>query len=343
MRAPSASRFIIGPLADSVLLIGAPLLALGLGVAVSGTDFAVEPSGLARGGSLLTLLTSIFVSAHLFIVVFRSHANPTIFRLHPLRFTVVPCLLFLAMCTSRWVAVSVSVLATWWDVYHSSMQTFGLGRIYDMKRGNDAQAGRTLDAWLNVLLYAGPILGGATLMDHVSDFDEFEEVGSVFFTAIPAYAESHTSYLTWGVLALGAVVLIAYVVGYWRLARQGYRVSTAKVVLLVSTAACSIVTWGFNPFGVAFFVMNFFHALQYFALVWFTEKQHLTARLGLATVPWGRPLTLALFLIAGFGYGCWAELFANRVHVTMNLTMVIAIMHFWYDGFIWSVRKKQLA
>jgi hypothetical protein len=340
---PAASAFIIGPLADGAFLVFSPLLAMALGVVISGTSFATEPTGLPSGGTMLTLVGSIFVSAHLFIVLFRSHGNPAIFRLHPLRFTLVPCLLFAAMCASRWVAVSVSVLATWWDVYHSSMQTFGIGRIYDMKRGNDAEAGRSLDIWLNLLLYAGPILGGATLLDHVEDFDEFKEVGSVFFTAIPAYAESYARYLTWGVLALGVLVLASYIVGYWRLSRQGYRISVPKVALLVSTAVCSIVTWGFNPFGVAFFVMNFFHALQYFALVWFTEKEHMTAFFGLARSSLGKPVTLAIFLTVPFAYGCWAEIFATSAHVTANVTMVIAIMHFWYDGFIWSVRKKQLA
>ena len=50
--------------------------------------------------------------------------------------------------------------------------------------------------------------------------------------------------------------------------RQGYRVSMQKVWLLASTALCSIYTWGFDSFGQAFFIMNFFHAWQYFALVW---------------------------------------------------------------------------
>jgi hypothetical protein len=336
------STFIIGPLADGALLVFAPLLALALGFAVSGTFVADQPTGLPGGGTILTVATSIFVSAHLFIVLFRSHGNPAIFRLHPLRFTLVPCLLFVAMCVSRWVAVSVSVLATWWDVYHSSMQTFGLGRIYDMKQGNDAEAGRSLDAWLNLLLYVGPILAGATLLDHVEDFDEFTEVGSVFFTAIPAYAESYARYLTWAVLALGAIVITSYVVGYWRLSRQGYRISIPKVALFVSTAVCSVVSWGFNPFGVAFFVMNFFHALQYFALVWFTEKEHMVAFFGLARAPWGKAVTFVVFLTIGIAYGCWAGIFATSAHVTLNVTLVIAIMHFWYDGFIWSVRKKQL-
>jgi hypothetical protein len=57
----------------------------------------------------------------------------------------------------------VSVLATFWDVYHSALQTFGFARIYDRKAGNDPMVGRRLDWHLNQLLYAGrraPSTGG---------------------------------------------------------------------------------------------------------------------------------------------------------------------------------------
>lgn len=50
--------------------------------------------------------------------------------------------------------------------------------------------GRRLDWWLHHLLYAGPILAGVTLMDHVEDFSEFEAVGASILTSIPPAVES---------------------------------------------------------------------------------------------------------------------------------------------------------
>jgi hypothetical protein len=47
-----------------------------------------------------------------------------------------------AQLVSHWVllfAVAVTVL---WDVYHSAVQTFGFGRIYDARRGVDPEHGR---------------------------------------------------------------------------------------------------------------------------------------------------------------------------------------------------------
>ena len=49
----------------------------------------------------------------------------------------------------------------------------------------------------------------------------------------------------------------------------------------------------------------------------------------------------ALFLGIGFSYGFWAETLTDS-DLFFNVVIVISIMHFWYDGFIWSVRKKQV-
>jgi hypothetical protein len=337
------SAYIANPIYDYVFFIYSPLWALWLGIMISGTPFADEDIALGgREAPLGSILIGAFIMAHIGIVFFRSHLNREVFKQHPLRFTLVPLALFIAMSSSSWVIVGVTVLATWWDVYHSSLQTFGLGRIYDMKQGNDARVGRQLDINLNLLLYAGPILAGATLMEHVNIFSEFEDVGSVFFTSIPATVESNRRYLTWAVTMIGVPFLMYYVFAYWRLHCQGYQVSFQKVALLVSTGLCSIFTWGFNTFGEAFFIMNFFHALQYFAIVWWTEKKNLVATLGLEKSRIGKPLALAMLVIVGVGYGFWAELSDSNNSAAYNLIMVIAIMHFWYDGFIWSVRKKQV-
>ncbi len=95
-------------------------------------------------------------------VFFRSHLNPTIFKRHPFRFIAAPLLLYGAMMLSVEVMIIATVLVVFWDVYHSGLQTFGLARIYDRNCGNDPAVGRRLDYWLNHLLYAGPILGGAS-------------------------------------------------------------------------------------------------------------------------------------------------------------------------------------
>ena len=335
--------YIVSPAFDWFFFIGSPLLALGLGLLLADTPIDYNSALLDYEKSILDFLLGSFVFAHLVIVIFRSHLNRKIFNLHPLRFTLIPLVVFLCMGFSTTALVFCSVLVTFWDVYHSGMQTFGLSRIYDARVGNDWKVGRGLDIWLNIILYAGPIAAGATLMDHVEDFYEFEEIGAVFFTQIPVHAQSNASLLSWTVIVGGSLFLVYYLARYWQLYRQGYKVSPQKVALLVSTGLCSIYAWAFNPFGMAFFIMNFFHALQYFAIVWWAEKGNMTRVLGVENKSWGKLAAFGLLIGFGFGYGVWVESAdVNDSTWLYAFFLLISLMHFWYDSFVWSVAKKQV-
>ncbi|MFT5683907.1 MAG: hypothetical protein ACI8RZ_004839, partial [Myxococcota bacterium] len=211
------------------------------------------------------------------------------------------------------------------------------------RAGNDAKVGRVLDLTLNQFLYAGPIIGGLTLWDHISDFEEYDQLDAdMFLTEIPYYTMYYAHYLTLAVLLVGIPFLVFYVYRYWRLAQEGYQVSPQKVALYASTGLCSLLTWGFNSFGEAFFIMNTFHAIQYFVLVWWTERKNLTARAGLSQRSGGRLLIGAVCLLLAVSFGLWAEWVEGTDHFGVAAITTVAILHFWYDGFIWSVRRKQV-
>ena len=127
-----------------------------------------------------------------------------------------------------------------------------------------------------------------------------------------------------------------------RLAQQGYRVSPLKVYLLASTGLVSLFAWGFNSFGQAFFIMNFFHALQYFGIVWAFEQKNMTRLFGVQGMRFAKPIALVLFIAPAFAYGLWVEFLDAGIEWLWGITLVVSIMHFWYDGFVWSVRKKQV-
>lgn len=338
------SAYIVGPLYDWAFFLLPPVLALSLGIYISGSpanDVLFDWSD--QSFTATSLAMGVFIHAHLVIVFFRSHGNRGVLREHPYRFTLVPALVFTSMAVSTWLAVIGSVLATFWDVYHSGAQTFGFGRIYDAKAGNDPNEGRKRDFALNQLLYAGPIVAGATMMDHFEDFGEFEEVGSVFFTSVPAFMEGHQGYFTRGVLALGAVFMVHYLWSSFRLYQKGRSVSWQKVFLYTSTGIVSIYTWGFNTWGEAFLIMNFFHALQYFGIVWSMEKRNMRRLFRLENVRAGALLTGAVFVLIAVSYGFAVEAWGDgRSHLWWCFHVTVSLMHFWYDGFVWSVRKKQI-
>lgn len=339
----SRSRYIVGRGFDWAFFLLPPLVSLLLGALLAGTYFAEHRFWLAgkrTTGSMVLL--GVVINAHLIAVAFRSHLNAEVFLRHRVRFVLVPLAVFAAMMLSMWAVVVVAVLVVFWDVYHSALQTFGLARIYDRNAGNDPQVGRALDFGLNLLLYAGPIVAGATMLPHFGKLVIFEDVDATFFTRIPVFMAGNQRYFTWTILVAGTVYVIVYVVAYARLRAKGYRISFPKVFLLTTTGLCSIGVWGFNPWGQAFFIMNVFHAVQYLALVWWSENASLRRGLRLDRTRFGKPVALALFLGVTLAYGGWTELVRDDDRLRWSLVQVVSLMHFFYDGFIWSVRKKQV-
>jgi hypothetical protein len=331
------SRYIVSPAYDWAFFLLPPLASLLIGIDIAGTDFTERTFRVA--GQELTaaeILIGIVVQAHLVAVLWRSHANPRLRRRHPLRFFAVPAALWLAILASPKIAVAATLVATFWDVWHSGAQTFGFARMYDRNHGNPPEKGRLLDFWVNQLLYAGPILAGVTLIDHVKHFDDFRDVGVTLFATAPAFVEGHRRWLAWAVLGGGSLFLVYYVAAYLRLHLQGYRVSPLKVFLVVSTGACSIYSWGLNSWGEAFFIMNLFHAVQYLALVWHAEQRTMMRTL---RVP-RKALACGLYLAGVLAYGAAAELLDSRRRALWGVTIVVSLLHFWYDGFIWSVRQN---
>jgi hypothetical protein len=65
---------------DGVMFIGAPLLALALGIAISGTPLTDDEIVVwGNDGTVASIFIGSFIMAHLGLVVVRSHLNQQIF------------------------------------------------------------------------------------------------------------------------------------------------------------------------------------------------------------------------------------------------------------------------
>ena len=335
---------ILNPTADAILFYTTPLWCVLAFWALSDTPLWYTMAALDYEHGPLSLFAGVLTTAHLLAVVFRSHVNQTVFRQWPLRFTAIPILLFVALSVSHWFLVAAAILIVFWDVYHGAMQNFGLSRIYDAKMGNDPKAGRQLDSMINLVLYAGPILAGVMLAFHLEGFQNFSELGLYALTAVPAEVEGHAELIRWLTIGGSLCFVAFYIFSYWRLSRQGYKVSPQKVILLSSTAIASIIAWGFNPAAIAFAAMNIFHAIQYFGILYAREGKNLLTLTRLQNAPSSlKPwLVGAILLLPTCLFGFW-EFFTNPGwDMILALIFTVTIMHYWYDGFIWSVRKKQV-
>lgn len=328
-----------GPLFDALLLWGCPLAcALVVWLWLGGA--ASLPAGASETAvALLALSVSVLTFAHLIAVVPRAYLNREVFEANRLRLTIVPVLLIAALTMSPALLVTGGVLAVFWDVHHSAMQTFGLGRIYDMKAGNGALVLRRADLRLNWALYVGPIAAGASLMEHLVSLEGLRPLGWETLASLPSLAQSRLTGIA--ALALAAwLMVVGWAVWDYRAAiRQGYRLPVHKVALLGSTALVSIAAWGFAPPVAAFAIINLFHAVQYFALVWLKEGSRMSAASGrIGRLRWG---ALALFLSLCLGFGL-AYQYGRNLAWFAGLFVACSLLHFWYDSFVWSVRKKQV-
>lgn len=344
--AAAGRGFIAGRGYDSVYFILAPLLALVLVLVAGSVDWLRRP--IPIGGvdvPPIFYAVSVMTFAHLFAVVFRSHANAEIFAQHRFRFVGVPILIFVGLMASDWILATAAVLVIYWDIYHSSMQTFGLGRIYDARWGNDPLIGRRLDYWLNHVIYIGPLLAGASLTPTLQALNHFRIVKWQAPIHLRRQIQAASDTISIVVIVAGTLFVAYYLYRYWRFYREeGYRPSPQKIALLVSTAIASITAWGLLVPWKAFVAVNFFHALQYFAIVWCREKKSIRRVFQIERFGGGYALAFAGFassvLIVGLANQHYGDFHAIRW--AGSIFIVCSLMHFWYDGFVWSVRKGQV-
>jgi hypothetical protein len=354
MGAP-ASGFIATPGFDLVFFILAPWLCLALGSALLLWPWSNESAPFAGGErTRYQLIVAIWIYGHLAAVVFRSHLNGAIFAKHPLRFTLVPLVVYLAMAFSLPVLLFGALLAAVWDAYHTSMQNFGLARIYDAKAGNPPLRGRTLDVWINHTVYIGPLIVGASFLPTIEGLAQFQVVGWSWPSQLLAWLAEHQPQFGGVVIVAGSAFAVYYVSAYFDLARQGHRISRQKVALLASTALVTTFAFGMLDWFLAYAVTSLYHGLQYFGIVWWAERDHLARQTRLAgRVPALAALFAASIVLAGLGYEAAIQHGSREVagaiaagsagpYWIFPIPFLISLMHFWYDGFIWSVRRSEI-
>ena len=276
--------------------------------------------------------------AHLIAVVPRAYFNREVFAAYRTKLTVVPVLLIALLFVSPTALAAAIVVAVFWDVYHSAMQNFGFARLYDMKAGNPPTMLRATDLRLNAVLYVGPLAAGAALAVHLDYFGKFHGTWLAALTAVPGVLEAHNGGIRVVALAVYAIVIGWAVIDYTSAIRAGYRFPAHKRATLVVTGAVSILCWGFSPPLVALATINLYHALQYFALVWLKEGGRMTAGSG------GNTGRAALYFWGGsilFGLA-YAAAMTGSATVFLAPFVACSLLHFWYDSFVWSVRKKQV-
>lgn len=332
------TRSIAGPVFDALLFWGCPLLAMGFVASWLGLASFLPSEQEARAIGVLGFASAIITYAHLVAVVPRAYGNREVFAQNRIRLTLVPVMLLAALLLSPACFVIGTVLTVFWDIHHSALQNFGLSRIYDLRAGNEPKELRWTDLRLNWMLYVGPLAAGASLPLHLQSFGEFSRLGWHEIATLPGVLEGNIGLVAQLAIAGWLATFAWSLLDYRKAIRSGYRMPAHKLANIASSGIVSLVAWGFcsPPFALA--TINIYHALQYFALVWIKEGRTMQGIFGL-------PPRRAFDVFIGL---CVIVALAYQYAATASIQWLLApfiacsLLHFWFDGFVWSVRKRQV-
>jgi hypothetical protein len=322
--------WIRGPLPDAAL-------------ALSWVPFAFAAHLTEDGGtaSLRLLYGSVmFISfVHQPLTFPLVYASPWRLATHRRLFLWFPLLAVIVIAVAVQVSLTlVAVVGGIWNAEHILMQRFGITRFYGRKAGDDQGL---LERWMLVAWFLLPLLWIAARGDLHHVLDRLSS-GSVDAGAAGVLAKLTTEA---GVALAGVVVAAAYLTVRWLV--NEHRLTTSwnpgKSMYLLSTAGLFALAF-FDPIAaVVGFVAS--HSIEYFALVnrsVASERQHVGLLAGIARRPHGQ--------LAFFGsYVAAATLIffllyrAAPASVLLMAILTIGAVHFFYDAFIWKLRKAEVA
>ncbi len=273
----------------------------------------------------------------------RAYGDRALFQRFKWRFIFAPIfLVVVSTIFALWDLKGIVLIAFVWGVWHGMMQTYGFCRIYDAKVGSFAELTRRLDFALCGIWFATAVLLSSQRM--TDTLETYYAAGGPFIP--PGLLRGAQQ----GLLALALAVSGVFLANFIRMWIRGKRPSPVKLVLLITSIS---FWWYCNNIvasvlvGIALFEV--FHDVQYLSLVWIYNRKRVETDSsigGFMHFVFRRSGSLiGLYVGLIFAYGALGY-FKSSIDIDVVkriLTGVVtasALLHFYYDGFIWKVREK---
>lgn len=274
----------------------------------------------------------------------RAYGDRSLFKRFRTRFLVAPiALLVVCIWSSFYNIQAVQLVALTWGIWHGMMQTYGFCRIYDAKSGGKATARARTDLALCFVWFVAAVL--LSPLRFRSSLELYYDSGG---PAVPVWVIA-------GIRngAIAAVVIVTLVFAWRQLSdfRNGRGGSVIKLALLTS----SIGFWWYCNNGVTNILVGIslfevFHDVQYLSIVWIynrTRVERDESISGFMRFVFRRSGSLiGVYVGLVLMYGSIALLSSGASadwirHALIGLVTASALLHFYYDGFIWKVRETQ--
>jgi Flp pilus assembly protein TadD len=329
------SPWILDRWRDLVLFVGTPVLLIPIFSAAQARWSAQD---------IFLFVGAFGAMGHHLPGMIRAYGDRALFRRFKIRFIVAPVAL-LAICiwSSVYNIQAVQLVALAWGIWHGMMQTYGFCRIYDAKASAKAAARARMDLALCFAWFLGAVL--LSPMRFRSFLDLYYESGG------PAIAPALVITLRNAVLFVLAGVTVLFLWRQWKDWQGARIVSPIKITLLVS----SIAFWWYCNNGVQNILVGIalfevFHDVQYLAIVWIYNRARVErdeSIRGFMRFVFRRSGSLiGVYVGLVLAYGSIA-LTTSGVsvegikYVLIGIVTASALLHFYYDGFIWKVRETQ--
>jgi Tfp pilus assembly protein PilF len=333
--AAKPSPWILDRWRDLLLFVGTPVLLIPIFSAAQARWSAQD---------IFLFVGAFGAMGHHLPGMIRAYGDRALFDRFKVRFVVAP-LALLAICV--WSSVyniqAIQLVALAWGIWHGMMQTYGFCRIYDSKASGKAASRARTDLALCFSWFLAAVV--LSPMRFRTCLDLYYESGG------PVLPRQIILGLQYGVIAALAFVTAAFFWRQWKDWRGSAILSPIKITLLVS----SIAFWWYCNNGVQNILVGIalfevFHDVQYLAIVWIYNRARVerdnTIR-GFMRFVFRRSGSLVgVYVGLVLAYGSIA-LTTSGVsieavkHVLIGVVTASALLHFYYDGFIWKVRETQ--
>ncbi len=333
--AATPSPWILDRWRDLLLFVGTPVLLIPIFTAAQSRWSAQD---------IFLFVGAFGAMGHHLPGMIRAYGDRALFQRFKVRFIVAP-LAILAVCL--WSAFyniqAVQLVAMAWGIWHGMMQTYGFCRIYDSKASARAAARARADLALCAAWFSAAVL--LSPMRFRGLFELYYESGG------PVIASAAVAGMRAAVMVALAVVTVVFLWRQWSDWRAGRGASPVKMVLLVS----SIGFWWYCNNGVQNILVGIalfevFHDVQYLAIVWIYNRTRVERDKSIGGFMRfvfrrsGALIGVYVGLVLAYGaIGLTQSAITVEWirHSLIGIVTASALLHFYYDGFIWKVRETQ--
>ena len=333
--AAAPSPWILDRWRDLLLFVGTPVLLIPIFTAAQARWSAQD---------IFLFVGAFGAMGHHLPGMIRAYGDRALFDRFKTRFIVAPvALLVVCIWSSLYNVQAVQLVALAWGIWHGMMQTYGFCRIYDAKASAKAAARARIDLALCFAWFVGAVL--LSPMRFRGSLSLYYESGGPVIP--PAFMQGLRVFI-WAGLGVATALFLWRQWSDWRAGRGA---SPVKMVLLVS----SIAFWWYCNNGVQNILVGIalfevFHDVQYLAIVWIYNRtrvekdQTIGGFMRFVFRRSGSLIGVYVGLVLAYGSialttsGVSAE---GIRHVLIGIVTASALLHFYYDGFIWKVRETQ--